>query len=92
MNTSFDQLFFLEIKIGDYPLIPQNIMFMNIREWVIDIAPCFEMMYKDDGYLSELINLEDNMKISFILGKHPDDENQIRTVFMLLSYKFNPFC
>jgi hypothetical protein len=90
-DFSFSQLYFLEIKIGDFRIIPQNIVFMNVREWVIDISPRFEMLVKDDGYLHELINFEDNMKITFSLGKHPQDENIVTREFMLLNHKYNMY-
>jgi len=90
-DTSFNQFFFLEMKIGDYPIVPQNVMYMYIREWAIDLAPRLEMTIKDDGYLHEYFNFEDNLPIDIILGKHPDDENPIETRFMLLNHKFNLF-
>ncbi len=88
-DTSFNQLFFCEMKIGDIEIIPENIVTLNIREWVLDIAPRMYCIMNDDGMLSEVFNLTDNMKITLLLGKHPLDENMLEFEFQLQDKKLN---
>jgi len=77
------------MKIDDIEIIPENIITITIREWVLDVVPRLYCILNDDGMLSEVFNINDNAKITLMLGKHPNDENPIRTEFLLQDFKFN---
>lgn len=90
LDISYNQLFFMEMKIGDIPINPQNILNLVIKESVLEIVPRLNATILDDGMLSEIFNLEDNHNIEIVIGTNPDADNAIKSDFMLMDYKFTP--
>lgn len=89
LDTSFNQLFFCEMTIGDAEVIPENIISLTIREWALDVVPRLYCILNDDGMLTEIFNISDGEKITLLLGKHPEDENTIKLDFTLQDFKMN---
>lgn len=75
MDYSFLQNFYCKITIDDHPLIPKNIKYCVIREWIFDILPRIEIAINDDGYLTEVFPIKDNSVLFIEIGVNPDDEN-----------------
>lgn len=78
--------YYLELTIKGIKYNPLNIQSLVIREWIYNILPTIEIIFIDDGYLSEIYPLEDNEDIDITLAKHQDDENPIRLTFSLNDY------
>jgi hypothetical protein len=79
------QQFYLELTIKQVRYNPINIQLLVIREWVFNIIPTVEIMFMDDGYLSEVFPLEDQEDIQITLAKHEDDDS-ISMTFSLDDY------
>lgn len=75
MDYSFLQNFYCKLTIDDHPLIPKNIKYCVIREWIFDILPRIEIAINDDGYLTEVFPILDNSVLNIEIGVNPDDEN-----------------
>lgn len=85
-NASYNQLFFMKMKMGNIPIIPQNINYVVIREWMVSMMPTVQISLNDDGMLSEIFHLQDEMPIEIQIGKTPNDENPITVDFMVVDY------
>lgn len=86
LENSYNQLFFMKLTLGEIPIDPQNVNYVIIREWIISLMPTIQISINDDGMLSEIFQLQDEMKIELLLGKTPDDENPLKVNFMLMDY------
>lgn len=75
------QNFYCKFWIDDVELIPANISYCVIREWVFEILPRLEMTVVDDGVLTEAFPLNDDSVIHLIIGKDPQDDNPIDVFF-----------
>lgn len=80
------QNFYLELSIGDERYNPNNIQYLIIREWIFNILPTIELQIVDEGYLTEVVPMQDQEDIEVVLGKHEDDENPLEMTFSLDDY------
>jgi len=86
LNTSNNQLYFCKIFIDEIEIVPENILSLTIREWILDLSPRLELVLNDDGMLSEVFNIDDNANIRVELAKNISDENPIELDFMVQDY------
>jgi len=83
------QVFFCKILINDLELHQQNIVSLNIREWVFEPLPRLEMVVLDDGVLSEYNPLSDNTIIKLQISKDKVSEEVLDIEFDLIDYSID---
>lgn len=87
-NLSFNQLFYCKIYINEIEVIPENILSLNIREWIINLVPRLELNLSDDGMLTEIFSLDDECEIRVEIGKNTTDD-PIELNFILQDYNID---
>ena len=80
------QQFYLELSIKGERYNPNNIQYFVIREWIFNVLPTIELMIADEGYLTEVVPLEDSTEIEVLLAKSEDDPNPLEMTFLLDDY------
>jgi len=80
------QQFYLEITIGKDRYNPNNIQYLVIKEWIFNILPTIELQIIDEGYLTEVVPIEDATDIKIVLAKNEDDKNTKEMTFTIDDY------
>ena len=80
------QQFYLELSIKGERYNPNNIQYFVIKEWIFNVLPTIELMIADEGYLTEVVPMEDGTEIEVLLAKSEDDPNPLEMTFLLDDY------
>lgn len=80
------QQFYTTIRIKENPFNASNIIYLVIKEWVLNVLPTIEFQFMDDGILTEIAPFEDQEDIEITIAKHEDAEELMELVFSLDDY------
>jgi hypothetical protein len=71
-DTSFDQNFYCQLFVKEVSIPPKNIIYLGIREWVLELSPRLELVFNDTGIFSEIFPLVEGDEIVVNIAKHPN--------------------
>ena len=81
--------YFNKIKIKNVEIYPQNVVKIEIREWIFDCIPRLEIYLLDDGRLIDKYPIEENDEIEIELSLNKEEESPINSTFLLNDYEFD---
>lgn len=92
IRDKFGLQYYLKLLIKGEEYNPLNVFSLVVREWVFEQLPRLELIFLDDGTLSEVFPLEDNDQIDVTIATNKDDDEdqQLNMSFNVVDWKINP--
>jgi hypothetical protein len=75
------------IKLKDVEIYPQNIVNLEVREWIFDLLPRIEVMFKDNGIWFDKFPIEENDVIEATLAIIETQDEPVKNNFVVQAHE-----